>query len=99
MTEQERKHLGNWSTNLPSPTYNELRMCLIGVFQLYGVSISVLDLLRLTEECLKDREDDTSLLLKKIGLYKGEYMEKTNINSMQEEKDREIPFIPKNSPS
>ncbi len=98
MTESERKHLGAWSTKLPSPTFNNLRVCLINLFKDYGLKISVAQLLEKVEECIKKKGGDTDEMLKKIGLYKGEFVEVQDLEEFNEEK-KDFRFKPKSSPS
>ncbi len=97
MTEQERKHLGAWSTNLPSPTFNNLRVCLINLFKQYRLTISVNDLLNKVIECVNKKGGDTDAMLKVIGLYKGEFIEVQDLEEFKEEK-QDFRYKPKSSP-
>ncbi len=98
MTEQERKKLGAWSSKLPSPMFNNLRVCLINLFKQYGLEISVKELLDKVSQCVKDKGGDTEEQLKKIGLYKGEFQEVQDIQKKDNDNEREFTFNPKINP-
>jgi len=98
MTEQERKALGAWSSKLPAPTYNNLRVCLINLFKQHGLQISLKELLEKVEQCIKDKGGDTEEQLKKIGLYKGEYQEIQDKPKQDNNNEKEFSFNPKINP-
>lgn len=87
MTEQEKKHLGAWSSKLPSPRFNTFRVCLIGLFKREGLKLSVNALINKAMECVKKKGGDTDEISKVIGLYLGEYVEVQDLEEFQEEKE------------
>jgi len=105
MTKQEQQHLGKWVGDLSRPKYNPIINCVANLWNTQGyknTDISVRDFLKLVEECIKENGGDTDEQLKKIGFYKGEYLDQDTIQEDKKNNDKgndqEQPYRPRNTP-